>query len=29
MKGYWNRPEETKKSMHGDYFFDRRYWNNG
>ena len=20
MKGYWNRPEETKKSMHGDYF---------
>ena len=20
MKGYWNRPEETKKSMYGDYF---------
>ena len=20
MKGYWNRPDETKKSMHGDYF---------
>ena len=20
MKGYWNRPEETKKSMHADYF---------
>ena len=20
MKGYWNRPDETKNSMHGDYF---------
>jgi long-chain acyl-CoA synthetase len=20
MKGYWNRPEETKNSMHGEYF---------
>ena len=20
MKGYWNRPEETKNCMHGDYF---------
>lgn len=20
MKGYWNRPEETKNSMHGDFF---------